>query len=226
MKTPKYIEPKVTVYSVLRTKNQWLNDNEKLLSITDDEWKSIKDEAIRVDEENKKVTQVRQNMMSVAKKLMREIFPINDKVIKYIDKQRIPWRNHSYYMDSYNTSQNKVAALKEQQVDKERLAESKKKADAVTEEAIVWLTAKGKKLGVDFNIVNAIETADQIAFDEEINKLIKSGDIFAFSGKDDCEDCAGWNGIDRRCNCGNRRVEWEWGHGHSFKEPRAVAVAY
>lgn len=32
-----------------------------------------------------------------------------------------------------------------------------------------------------------------------------------FAGDDSCEDCQGWNGYSRRCDCGNRRVCWEWG---------------
>lgn len=42
---------------------------------------------------------------------------------------------------------------------------------------------------------------------------------------DDEVECEGWNGVDRRCDCGNRRVYWE-----TYKDEktgyRAVAVAY
>ena len=30
---------------------------------------------------------------------------------------------------------------------------------------------------------------------------------YSFYGKN-CEDCGGWDGISKRCNCGNRRVDW------------------
>lgn len=51
---------------------------------------------------------------------------------------------------------------------------------------------------------------------EIVEKLIKekfehSDLYFDFEGKN-CEDfgaCAGWDGSDRRCECGNRRVSWE-----------------
>lgn len=36
----------------------------------------------------------------------------------------------------------------------------------------------------------------------DVNSLID------FEGRN-CEDCTGWNGVDRRCSCGNRRVYWE-----------------
>jgi hypothetical protein len=25
-----------------------------------------------------------------------------------------------------------------------------------------------------------------------------------------CDDCDGWDGVSRRCSCGNRRVYWIW----------------
>ncbi len=32
-------------------------------------------------------------------------------------------------------------------------------------------------------------------------------DMLDFDGKN-CDDCSGWDGYDRRCSCGNRRVYW------------------
>lgn len=29
-----------------------------------------------------------------------------------------------------------------------------------------------------------------------------------FNGDDNCENCRGWDGIGSRCECGNRRVDW------------------
>lgn len=31
---------------------------------------------------------------------------------------------------------------------------------------------------------------------------------------DEGENCAGWDGVDRRCDCGNRRVYWETSKQH------------
>lgn len=28
-----------------------------------------------------------------------------------------------------------------------------------------------------------------------------------------CDECGSWDGLDRRCSCGNRRVYWEWSGG-------------
>jgi len=43
-------------------------------------------------------------------------------------------------------------------------------------------------------------------------------EFFSFDGHN-CEDwdenepCLGWDGESRRCNCGNRRVDWIWENG-------------
>lgn len=31
-------------------------------------------------------------------------------------------------------------------------------------------------------------------------------------------NCSGWDGISRRCSCGNRRVYWVWNSGHLTAE--------
>lgn len=62
----------------------------------------------------------------------------------------------------------------------------------------------------------------------QIRKLILpqvyGGDLeLSFNGQN-CDDCSGWDGTSRRCNCGNRRVSWvveEW-----VNEPYAYAEAY
>jgi hypothetical protein len=39
----------------------------------------------------------------------------------------------------------------------------------------------------------------------ELSLRIHEGDI-----RCDCQECGSWDGLDRRCDCGNRRVYWEW----------------
>lgn len=109
---------------------------------------------------------------------------------------------------------------------------AKQESDALIQlqtEAVVWLQERGKVLGTDFTVANALSYANDLAFDDEVAKrtldALQSGGI-GFSGEDSCEDCSGWDGQSRRCNCGNRRVNWESGWGHSFKTPHIDAVAY
>jgi len=55
------------------------------------------------------------------------------------------------------------------------------------------------------------ETKDEI-FARLVSEKLKSEDgPFEFEGwncGDYDQDCDGWDGLDRRCNCGNRRVTW------------------
>jgi hypothetical protein len=50
--------------------------------------------------------------------------------------------------------------------------------------------------------------------EEAIQAGIDAGGVEEFEGQN-CEDwddtvvCTGWDGVDRRCDCGNRRVSWE-----------------
>lgn len=53
--------------------------------------------------------------------------------------------------------------------------------------------------------------------EEAIAAGIEEGGVEEFDGKN-CEDtgedgtyCSGWDGVSRRCDCGNRRVGWETG---------------
>jgi hypothetical protein len=44
--------------------------------------------------------------------------------------------------------------------------------------------------------------------------------LFDFAGQN-CDaygECAGWDGVDRRCECGNRRVYWVVEGGYAYGE--------
>ena len=66
--------------------------------------------------------------------------------------------------------------------------------------------------------------------DEAIAAAIKAiGDGYTeFTGMncndyldDDAVECEGWDGVDRRCDCGNRRVSWE-----AYKDDKTGYNAY
>lgn len=46
-----------------------------------------------------------------------------------------------------------------------------------------------------------------LSFRESILPRLVDEDDFDFNGQN-CDNCSGWDGVSRRCNCGNRRVEW------------------
>ena len=89
---------------------------------------------------------------------------------------------------------------------------------------MVWLQAKGKVLGIHFDVDNALEFANTIVGEEWLAN-VKPG-LYSFDGEDNCEGCGGWNGVDHRCACGNRRVYWERSDSHTFENPAFNAVAY
>jgi hypothetical protein len=73
--------------------------------------------------------------------------------------------------------------------------------------------------------MNAVEEAREnnqhdpkaIAALVDIERRVTAMEMFSFFGGN-CEEitdraCDGWDGISRRCDCGNRRVEWIWEYG-------------
>ena len=101
------------------------------------------------------------------------------------------------------------------------LAEAKRLRTA----AVVWLLARGKELGKDFDVDNALVVANEIAYTEECQRR-STGDLNSFYGEDNCESCGGWDGVSHRCQCGNRRVSWTQGDDHTFESPSIYAEAY
>lgn len=47
-----------------------------------------------------------------------------------------------------------------------------------------------------------------------------AGGYVSFEGDEFCEDCKGWDGVSRRCDCGNRRVEWELSDDETYIYPQ------
>lgn len=93
------------------------------------------------------------------------------------------------------------------------------------EKAILYLQEKGLKFCVDFGIDNCVEKANEVALDLEINKYVNAGKYISFNGNN-CEDeCLGWKPQDRRCQCGNRRVSFDW-EDFDFEHPYIYAQAW
>lgn len=113
-----------------------------------------------------------------------------------------------------------VSAHKAEQKKKLDEENSKKLADPLLAEAVAYLTKEGKIAGKDFELVNAVSEANSLAYELEVESK-KGHGPFRFGGDDYCERCEGWDGESHRCQCGNRRVGWTRGYGHSFKSPSA-----
>jgi len=95
------------------------------------------------------------------------------------------------------------------------------------------LIKKGKTIGIDFTISNAIATANELAYNEAVKAKIQQftddPEYISFDGDDTCENCQGWDGwdgISHRCECGNRRVSWNSMYGSNFENMTLYAEAY
>lgn len=108
-------------------------------------------------------------------------------------------------------------------------AEALKRAEAARQlenEAVIWLLARGKEIGKDFAVADAVAVANEIAYNEEIERKANADEMYSFGGDDYCEGCSGWDGKSHRCSCGNRRMSWVQGDSHTFKNPYIYAEAY
>jgi len=154
--------------------------------------------------------------------------PTHEKVARYL-RQVKPYFNGTDWKYRFETMLSNAKRIQERQAEEEKAKEKAAEQDAKAARAIVWLQERGKKLGDDFTPATAIAAADDVAFNEEIVRRVaaisQTGPI-DFNGNADCENCEGWDGESRRCWCGNRRVGWERGYGHSFEEPCVQAEAW
>ena len=68
--------------------------------------------------------------------------------------------------------------------------------------------------------MNSTEDISQERFEELIAAMLKENTWFDFYGNENCDDdCCGWDGQSRRCQCGNRRVDWAYdGFGQVYPE--------
>jgi hypothetical protein len=96
-------------------------------------------------------------------------------------------------------------------------------------EAVNWLLERGYELGRDYpNLLAAVSFANDKSLELEIKRVeketVEAGIYIEFAGQN-CDDCVGWDTVDSRCSCGNRRVGWVTGDSHSFKKPEVYAQA-
>lgn len=160
------------------------------------------------------------------------IFATKKQRVRSEQWDKILERLHAVLQEPYNLLRNfeyHDSAAKEKLDDAEKVERGKADAAkyaAYQQDAILWLLAKGKVLGTDFTLMNAVDKANEIAYAEEIARLQAVDEWFYFNGQNCDGPCRGWDGKEHRCDCGNRRVSWTEGFGHSFKQPHVIAEAY
>lgn len=192
--------------------------------ITDDEVAQYKLETEKAIEENKIIIADNNNKYKQLLELAVELYGKTSLEVKYLNNKR-PQQNPAPF--SFGIS---VLEKRQQFLDKINKEKQQKESEArlvnLKADAVLWLKENGKIQDKDFTLDNCIEIADNLAYEIEKERLIKIGGLFDFDGQNCDGPCNGWDGISGRCDCGNRRVSWTTGYGHSFKNPDVRGEAY
>lgn len=201
----------------------WAYQHIDLDKVTREQLEKWKEESIEVDKENKQIYENERKIHDQLIKLSVEYYGSKHRITKSIAKDFPTMYSNVDSMKGY------IKRFDELQKEKEKqnlIKQQEKEQQELTVKAILWLKEKGKELHKDYEMDNAIDVANDIAYQEEVERRVKSDSMHSFCGDDNCEDCCGWDGSSNRCSCGNRRVSWVTGYGHSFLNPYIYAEAY
>lgn len=192
--------------------------------VTDEQLAAWKTETDEVNAANALIWQATYEKYKALLALALEVYGKKSKPFLYLTKSEPSRPMHC----SFSDAERRVKEARLKQAGEAKLAEEARQRTEHQAKAVAWLLGKGKKLGTDFTGENAVDVADSLAFDEEVARLKASGEMheFEFDGPNCDGPCAGWDGTDRRCECGNRRVSWVTGYGHSFANPDVRGEAY
>lgn len=195
-----------------------------LLDLTEDQINAWKKQESECNSRNHKLATEENNKRKEALKEFLKTIPATEVVYRKYLTGKLPL---VYYSEPYNLNY----SITEPRNKLLQAAQDKKNQElhnSMVDRAVAWLLAKGKVIGQDFTVADAIKTANDIAFEEEVKNRKKElgNDAYTeFSGQN-CDSCLGWDGVSPRCECGNRRVSWSFGYGHSFETPSIEAEAY
>ena len=134
--------------------------------LIEDDIKKFKDEEKEIKDSNKKLMKEYTEKLKKVKEATVEIFGEYHKATKYMRQQHVPepiWFSVDRIEERWKTLQKS----REETIKEEKRKQNEKEW---TEKAIIWLDAKGKKLGRDFKIDEALELANTIAFQEAIEE--------------------------------------------------------
>jgi len=205
--------------------NKHYND-EELLKMTEEKVEELTQQHNELDKRNREIYNGLGKKKKELIKLAVDIWGDRSNEYRYLKKATIPsptnWTD--YWERTLSRRKKLMEEKKAEQKEKEREEERKRKV----ERAILWLQARGKRLGEDFHMESAIHVANDIAFDEEVKRCQeagKAGTYYEFDGNDWCEECEGWDGVSRRCECGNRRVYWDMCDWSDFEDMQIHGVA-
>jgi len=182
-----------------------------------------KEEMFKIIDENNQRYKDEQKIVSEILRLIELVYGKDSSLYKYFIKNGRIERPPSIDLSLSNLEDRKKKILDEEKKKEKDLGLEKEKAKLLVE-AVIYCQQNGKTFGVDFTESDAIDVANNIAWDLEVKNRMSGTDYVSFGGDDNCEDCFGWDGESRRCSCGNRRVSWEF--EGNFKNPYVYAQAW
>ena len=197
---------------------------QRLVALKDEELAELRADAIQTTETNKALHDTaKADHQTLCAEVVR-LYGKDSNPAKYIAKQ-----TPEYLMQDWSARHFDEQVTKHipdaRRILANRAAEAERKAgrDLVLQEAIGFLVIRGKVIGTDFSLENAVQRANDVAYTEEVARrlveLEMHGGWISFHGDESCETCNGWDGVSDRCDCGNRRVYWATTDGHSFQHP-------
>jgi len=204
----------------------WAQATRTLTGLTPEKLNEMEHEATVADELNAGVYREKVKKLSEVIVTVEELFGHASNAYKYVKKLGVSAppnysRKVAEYRKSYEEEKEKVIIQASQKEDADA------KIDLVIH-AVQYLVTHERVLATDFTVENAVSKADDLAFVLEVERIKSEhkGEFIPFNGANCDGPCAGWDMIDRRCQCGNRRVGFVAGFDHSFLNPSVEAEAY
>jgi Ser-tRNA(Ala) deacylase AlaX len=230
----KYEFSSVTVYGkdwktggLLDESNSNYSQRDTILfvNITPALWEQMERACQTADSMNKEVQKRRRSLLTTLHTIAEVLCGTTSKEYKYVSKisgNTYPPNDYTRYFKEYKDRAEyyqRVVALKIKQQE-----DLRKRYSETYTKAVEFLQSHDALPVSDRE--DTIQRANDLAAKLEIKRLEEAGGFFSFNGQNCENECAGWDGVSRRCECGNRRVFWVIGDGHSFESPYVYAEAY
>lgn len=206
------------------TNEQW-NKVGALANITDQQITEIENEIKAVDNYNTSVQAYNNDLIKLAKDILFQLN--NANLIKYLNKEANTERPDYTWWHYNPCNQNikeLVKAAKQRIAWRENVKKQEEASKNIINEAIKYCFDNNKKIGEDFTVDNCIDIANEIAYEKAKQELMQNNEYIDFNGQNCDGPCKGWDMIERRCECGNRRVSFCCEGG--FKRPIVYGEAY
>jgi len=182
----------------------YISDGE-LLKITPEQLNDLKTLYESVNAHNKQVRHELANKYKSLVLLANEIWGNTSKEYRYLSKAGAPW---CPYRIEFEELTRRIEDARKKVLLAEQTKNANSAAIKVRDEAIAFLLERGKKFGQDFTSESAFYDAREVKFEELKAAATKDEKWHSFNGQNCDGPCKGWDGLSRRCECGNRRVDW------------------